>query len=77
LALDGAVLADFLFNTRTGAIWSARLLLPTVAAMLLGPLIAAALRGEHRQASSRRTKSGRSRRAGRSTSAWRWGWRTC
>ncbi len=47
-ALDGAVLADFLFNTRTGAIWSARLLLPTVAAMLLGPLIAAALRGEHR-----------------------------
>ncbi len=43
-ALDGAVLSDFLLNTRTGNIWSARLLLPIVAAMLLGPLLMAALR---------------------------------
>ncbi len=47
-ALDSAVLTDFLFNTRTGAIWSARLLLPIVALMFLGPLIGAALRGERR-----------------------------
>jgi len=47
-ALDGAVLTDFLFNTRTGAIWSARLLLPVVAGMFLGPLIVAAARGERR-----------------------------
>jgi copper transport protein len=47
-ALDGAVLSDFLFNTRTGAIWSARVLLPLVAGMFLGPLIVVAVRGERR-----------------------------
>lgn len=47
-ALDGAALSDFLFNTRTGAIWSARLLLPLVAGMFLGPLIVTAARGERR-----------------------------
>ena len=35
---------DFLLNTRTGAIWLARLLLPLVAAMLLAPVLGAALR---------------------------------
>lgn len=47
-ALDSAVLTDFLFNTRTGAIWSARLLLPLVAGMFLGPLVIRAARGEPR-----------------------------
>lgn len=43
-ALDGGALSGFLFNTRTGAIWLARLLLPLVAAMLLAPAFDAALR---------------------------------
>ena len=37
-------LGDFLLNTRTGAIWLARLLLPPVAAMLLAPALGAAWR---------------------------------
>jgi len=40
----GGALGDFLLNTRTGAIWLARLLLPLVAAMLLAPVLGAALR---------------------------------
>lgn len=43
-ALDPARLGDFLFTTRAGAIWSVRLLLPAVAAMLLGPLFVGAFR---------------------------------
>lgn len=43
-ALDAALLGDFLFTTRTGAIWLVRLLLPPVAAMLLGPLLVEAAR---------------------------------
>lgn len=40
----GGALGDFLLNTRTGAIWLARLLLPLVATMLLAPVLGAALR---------------------------------
>ncbi len=43
--LDSATLTDFLFNTRTGAIWSTRLLLPLVGLMFFGPLFVAAVRG--------------------------------
>ena len=42
--ITGGALGDFLLNTRTGAIWLARLLLPLMAAMLLAPLLGAALR---------------------------------
>jgi putative copper export protein len=47
-AFSGGSLGDFLFETREGNIWSARLLLPIVALMLLGPVLVAAWRGEGR-----------------------------
>ena len=42
--LNATLLNDFLLNTRAGAIWLTRLLVPIVAIMLLAPLLLAALR---------------------------------
>jgi copper transport protein len=43
-SFSGGALGDFLLNTRTGAIWLARLLMPLVVGMLLAPVLGAALR---------------------------------
>lgn len=51
----GGALGDFLLNTRTGAIWLARLLLPLVAGMLLAPVLGAALRRDDEGREEERT----------------------